>query len=110
MTVGNEFEENRERAARAERDKELGLPNFTALREWIDKLEDWCREEAEDRQKAERSAKDMQDQVEAQERELVLARDATEELESVEEQLQDVERGVVTFEEFMERRRRAAIY
>lgn len=94
---------------RADRDKELCIPNFAALREWIDKLEDWCREEAEDLRKAEHRAEDLQGGVDRLEQESAITADINAQMETMEQELDDVERGVITFEEFMDRRRRRAM-
>lgn len=106
-TTPEDFEAQREAKARAERDLELDIPKFPALREWIGKLEDWCRDKGEELEKSEKRVEELQDQVDTLEQESVLTADVNARLESMEQQLEDIERGVTTFEEFMDRRRRA---
>jgi phage terminase Nu1 subunit (DNA packaging protein) len=99
-----------EEVERARRDKTLGIPNFTALREWIDKLEEWCRDTAEDLAEQEKRAEQADEMVARAEVRGAEGEAAISEMESMREELADVERGITTFAEFMEKRRRGALY
>lgn len=93
------------------------VPNFGALREylggtpardavakWVDKLEAWCTEIREELTKHDKALDAARGQILALEEESVATADINARLESLEEELRDVERGVITFEELMQRR------
>lgn len=104
-----DFEAQREREARRTEDERLGIPKFDALREWVDNLEEWCRGEATARATAEAKHGEAQDRIHELDEWAAEQRDAQAVLAMVEESLLDIERGILTFEEFMEEHRRTGV-
>lgn len=88
------------------------LPRFDAIRQylngnpdrakvlaWVDKMEAWAQAATSEIEKVEQDRDSDRDKMEDYEKELSKARDDAEAYEHLVEQIMDVERGLMSFEE-----------
>lgn len=99
------------------------VPNFDALREylngkpdraavlkWVDKLQSWCEEIRGELTKQDKALEGRDEELDKREERIGELESQVHSLEWDDERLADVERGIITFGEFMEERRRVGMY
>jgi uncharacterized protein YgfB (UPF0149 family) len=76
------------------------VPKFDALRKWIDKLDGWCHAAVEE---ADRVKTTLEEKVENLENDLADAQSEARDTEELREWIEDVERGILTFPELLQK-------
>lgn len=98
------------------------VPNFEALRaylnekpkrenvlKWVDKLEAWCTEIREELTKHDKAIEHRDEELDKKDERIAELESDVHSLEWDSERLLDIERGLITFEDFMEERRRVFV-
>lgn len=75
------------------------IPNFPALEKWIAKLQSWCKTARKELEEKDKEIEGLQDKAQEQERDLEEAKAALAEIETVREMVDDIERGIRTYDE-----------
>lgn len=81
-------------------------PKRDAVLKWLDKLEEWCADRLTESASDDKKMTEYSDKIDKLEEELAGMRDDRLELESLEEQLEDVVRGLRTLEDVLDENRR----
>lgn len=84
-----------------------GKPDRTAVLKWMDKLENWCTEIRSELTKQDKALEGRDEELDKKDERTAELESQVHSLEWDDERLSDVERGLITFEEFMDERRRA---